>query len=361
MAAALALARRALGTTWPNPSVGCVIVKHGTVLARAATAPGGRPHAESQALAIAGEDARGACAYVSLEPCAHHGATPPCAEALIEAGVARVVVACRDPDPRVSGRGLAMLRAAGITVVEGPGAATARYLNAGFFSRITRRRPLVTLKTATSLDGRIALASGESRWITGEAARAFGHLLRAQHDAVLIGSGTALADDPALTVRLPGLSTRRPVRIVIDSAARLPSTGQLAQTASEYPVWLIHAEGGAPDVDRRAEGLAAQGVVTLAVPADHGRVDLAAALGLLGSRGLTRILVESGGVLAASLLKAGLVDRVAWFRSPTVIGGDGRPAIGALDLASLAASPRWRRREARCLGEDLLESLECCD
>src|SRR5579864_840444 len=238
MRAALALARRGLGTVWPNPAVGCVILKDGRVVGRGWTQKGGRPHAETEALARASEAAKGATAYVSLEPCSHHGRTPPCAEALVAAGVARVVAAVEDPDPRVSGSGIARLKAAMIAVETGVCAADAEEVNAGFFCRVEHRRPLVTLKLATSLDGRIATASGESRWITGLAARERAHLLRATHDAVLVGTGTALADDPQLTCRLPGLENRSPVRIVIDRHLRLPVTLHLLAEADQVRTWV---------------------------------------------------------------------------------------------------------------------------
>ena len=214
MRAALALARRGLGNAWPNPAVGCVLVKEGRVIGRGWTQPGGRPHAETEALRRAGDAARGATAYVTLEPCSHHGRTPPCCEALAEAGIARVVMAMRDPDPRVNGRGLAMLRGAGIAVEEGLLEAEARALNAGFFRRIQAGMPVVTLKLASTLDGRIATASGESRWITGAAARREVHALRARHDAILVGSGTVLADDPDLTCRIPGMERVPMLRVV---------------------------------------------------------------------------------------------------------------------------------------------------
>src|SRR5918994_6733853 len=223
MAAALALSRRGLVNTWPNPAVGCVIVREGRVVGRGWTQPGGRPHAETEALARAGDQARGATAYVTLEPCSHWGRTPPCCDALIAAGVARVVVATGDPDPRVDGRGMRRLREAGIAVDQGLLEAEARAVIAGFVRRITRGLPLVTLKLATTLDGRIATASGESRWITGAAARRAAHALRARHDAVLVGSGTVLADDPDLTCRLPGMERGVPIaRVVADARLRTP-------------------------------------------------------------------------------------------------------------------------------------------
>jgi len=224
MRAALALARRSLGRTWPNPAVGCVIMRDSRVIARGRTQEGGRPHAEADAIAHARESLKGATVYVTLEPCSHHGRTPPCADALVAAGVARVVSALEDPDPRVKGQGHARLKAAGIAVEVGEGAAQAAEINAGFLLRVREGRPLFHLKLASSLDGRIATASGESKWITGEAARADGQRLRATHDAILIGAATAVADDPELTCRLPGLAGRSPIRIVLDSKARLAPT-----------------------------------------------------------------------------------------------------------------------------------------
>ncbi len=350
MAAALALAARGLGRTWPNPSVGCVLVRDGRVVARGWTLPGGRPHAETEALARAGAAARGATAYVTLEPCAHHGKTPPCAEALIAAGIARCVVATGDPDKRVAGRGLAMLRQAGIAVTEGVGEAAARQLNAGFLTRVGQGRPLVTLKLAMTLDGRIATAAGESRWITGEAARAHAHGLRARHDAVMIGSGTALADDPRLDVRLSGLQDRRPVRIVADGRLRLALTSVLVATAASQPTWVLTRA----DVDPvRRHALQDLGVLLLPVPVHRGEtLDLAAGLTMLGGQGITRLLVEGGGQLAAGLLSAGLVDRLAVYHAPLLLGGDARPGVAALGLQHLADAPAFRLLEQASLGED---------
>ncbi|GAB4187356.1 MAG: bifunctional diaminohydroxyphosphoribosylaminopyrimidine deaminase/5-amino-6-(5-phosphoribosylamino)uracil reductase RibD [Thalassobaculales bacterium] len=341
MAAALSLARRGLGQTAPNPAVGCVLVRDGIVLARGWTQPGGRPHAEAEALRRAGPAARGATAYVTLEPCAHHGRTPPCAEALVAAGVARVVAALEDPDPRVAGRGFAILRQAGIRVDSGLLAAEARFVNEGFLLRLSAGRPLVTLKLATSLDGRIALADGQSRWITGPAARAAGHLLRAEHDAVMVGIGTALADDPRLTVRLPGLAAA-PRRVVVDSRLRLP------------PGAAVLEGGGAIVLTAAAGSLA--GAQCLRVAAGPGGIDLAEGLRALASLGLTRVLVEGGGALAAGLLRAGLVDRLAVFRAGLAIGAEGRPALGPLGLASIAEGPRFRLHLLSPLGGDVLET-----
>jgi diaminohydroxyphosphoribosylaminopyrimidine deaminase/5-amino-6-(5-phosphoribosylamino)uracil reductase len=334
MAHALRLGARGLGQVWPNPAVGCVILREGRVVGRGWTQPGGRPHAETEALARAGDAARGATAYVTLEPCAHHGATPPCAEALIAAGIARVVSAQEDPDPRVAGRGHAMLRAAGIAVETGVMEAEARAQQAGFLSRILRGRPWVTLKLAASIDGRIATASGESRWITGEAARRMVHALRMSHDAVMVGGGTARADDPDLTVRGLG-ATRQPVRIVLSAGLDLPREGRLARTARGVPVWLVH--GPAAD----AAAWEALGARTIGVAAPEGRVDPAAAMAALGAAGLTRVLCEGGGGLAASLLAAGLVDEVVAFAAGLAIGADGRAAVGPLGLGALKDAPRF--------------------
>lgn len=355
MRAALALARRGLGAVWPNPAVGCVIANERGVVGRGWTQPGGRPHAETEALARAGAAAQGATAYVTLEPCSHWGRTPPCADALIAAGIGRVVAALEDPDPRVRGRGLRRLAAAGIAVETGLCAKEAEELNTGFLSRIRRGRPLVTLKLATTLDGRIATASGESRWITGPSARARAHLLRAMHDAVMVGSGTVLADDPELTCRLPGLADCSPVRVVLDTRLRTPPSARLVTTARLVPTWLLTA----PDADPvRRVAFADRGVTVIEVPPDPaGGLDLAAALKALGERGLTRVLVEGGAQLAASLLRAGLVDRLLWFHAPRVIGGDGVPAIAAFDFDRLADAPSFERIAVEAVGDDVLTVL----
>jgi diaminohydroxyphosphoribosylaminopyrimidine deaminase/5-amino-6-(5-phosphoribosylamino)uracil reductase len=350
MAHALRLAARGLGQTWPNPAVGCVIVAGGRAVGRGWTQPGGRPHAETVALAQAGPAARGATAFVTLEPCAHHGRTPPCAEALIAAGVARVVTAAGDPDPRVAGCGHAMLRAAGIAVAEGVLAAEARRLNAGFLLRVAAGRPFVTLKLATSLDGRIANAAGVSQWITGPEARRRVHAMRARHDAVMVGIGTALADDPELTVRDLGVA-RQPVRIVLDSRARLPAASRLARTAATVPVWLLHAEGTAPGPDLAEAGVR---LVPVAAGAD-GRLEPAAALAALAAAGLTRILCEGGGTLAASFLAAGLVDEIATFTGGHAFGAGGTPALGPLPpAATLADPPDWTLVRSETAGRDLV-------
>ena len=353
MRAALALARRNLGSTWPNPSVGCVVVRDGRVVGRGVTAPGGRPHAEVLALAMAGEAARGATAYVTLEPCSHNGLTPPCADALIAAGLARVVVACGDPDTRVSGRGLARLRMAEIVVTEGVLALEAEALQRGFLTRVRLGRPMVTLKLASTLDGRIATATGESQWITGPEARRTAHALRGTHDAVMAGIGTVRADNPALTCRIPGFRTRPLVRVVVDTNLSIDPAAQLLITAAESPTWVLHREGAET---ARLDGI--PGLHLVAVPGGDRRVDLPAALSSLGTAGLTRVLVEGGAALAAGLLQAGLVDRVAWFHAPGLMGGDGLAAVQAFGVNGLADMPRFRRAGMQVSGPDMLTTFE---
>jgi diaminohydroxyphosphoribosylaminopyrimidine deaminase/5-amino-6-(5-phosphoribosylamino)uracil reductase len=354
MRAAIALARRGLGTCWPNPSVGCVIVRDGRIVGQGVTAPGGRPHAETQALAMAGNAARGATVYVSLEPCSHHGQTPPCADALVAAGVARVVVGAGDPDPRVSGGGLARLRAAGIEVVEGVLAQAAGEVLAGFASRIRAGRPLVTLKLASTLDGRIATQAGESQWITDTPARKAAHALRGQHDAVLVGVGTVAADDPDLTCRIRGYAARPNVRVVMDTHLRMPLTCRLVATAAEVPVWVLHA----PTADAaRIEAMTQAGVRCIAVAPGSAGVDAAAALAALGEAGLTRVLAEGGASIAAALLRGGLVDQLAWFHAPGVLGGDGFPAVQAMGITALAGLHRFHRVASRAVGADLLSEF----
>lgn len=349
MAHALRLAARGLGNVWPNPAVGCVVVRDGLVAGRGWTQPGGRPHAEVRALAQAGPLAQGATAFVTLEPCAHHGQTPPCAEALIASGVTRVVTALTDPDPRVSGKGHAMLRAAGIAVTEGVLSDQAARLNAGFLKRVTRGLPFVTLKLAATLDGRIATASGESRWITGSEARRKVHALRLSHDAVMVGAGTALADDPDLTVREMG-ARQQPVRVLLDRTLRHAPDSRLGKSAQAHPVWLLHGRS-APEAARA--GWQARGADLIEVDETAGHLDLAAALGALAARGLTRVLSEGGSMLAAALIRAGLVDDLALFSGAALIGAEGHPALGPLGLGALAEAPRPTLVETARLGPDL--------
>jgi diaminohydroxyphosphoribosylaminopyrimidine deaminase / 5-amino-6-(5-phosphoribosylamino)uracil reductase len=312
MAAALALATRGMGAASPNPNVGCLLVKDGRVVGRGWTQPGGRPHAEAMALAAAGEQARGAAAYVTLEPCAHDSARgPACADLLIAAGVSRVVASLADPDPRTSGSGFARLRAAGIAVDEGLGAEAAQSIAAPWLSRMRRRRPFITLKLALSLDGMIARADGQSRWITGERARAHAHLERARHDAILVGRGTLEADAPSLDVRLPGLTARNPRRLV-----------------------LTHGE-------------APEGWTAIGDPTASDSLP-----------GVDSILIEGGAGAAAAFLRAGRIDRLLLYRAPILIGA-GRSALGDIGLTDLAnAHGRWRLSDTRKLGSDRLEAYE---
>jgi diaminohydroxyphosphoribosylaminopyrimidine deaminase/5-amino-6-(5-phosphoribosylamino)uracil reductase len=356
MRAALALARRSLGRTWPNPAVGCVIVKDGRVVGRGRTQDGGRPHAEIIALEQAGAASRGATVYVTLEPCSHHGKSPPCADALVKAGVAKVISAMEDPYPEVNGRGHALLKAAGVAIEVGEGATEAAEINAGFLMRVRAGRPLFHLKMASSLDGRIATPAGESKWITGEQARAHGHHLRATHDAILIGANTASADDPELVTRLPGLEQYSPIRIVLDSKAALSPTSKLATTAKNVPVWLL-CTSVAPKEAR--ETLRAKGVDIVEIAADaNGRVDVAKATEELGKRGLTRVLIEGGGEVTAAFLGANLVDRITAYRAGLLMGGDSRSAVGPLGLARLGSAPRFTLLAGRTVGGDTVESWQ---
>ncbi len=355
MTAALALARRGLGRVWPNPAVGCVLVAGGRAVGRGWTQPGGRPHAETEALRRAGGLARGATAYVTLEPCNHQAESPPCTAALIDAGIARVLVALEDPDPRVAGSGIARLRDAGIVVEVGLCGEAAAALNAGFLKRVAEGRPLVTWKTATTLDGRIATHRHDATWITGEAARARAHLMRATHDAVLIGAATATEDDPMLDCRLPGLEDRSPVRVVVDAHLRLPLTAKLVSTAGRPATWLVTCGGG---VKERLAAYRRAGVeIVELAPGRDGYPDPVDMLRELADRGLTRVLVEGGSHIAAAFLRRDLVDRVAWFRAATVVGGDGVPAAQGFDVDRLDQAPGFERQSVTELGPDLLELL----
>lgn len=354
MSTALALAARGLGRVAPNPAVGCVLCVDGEVVGRGWTQAGGRPHAESEALRRAGARAKGATAYVTLEPCAHQGQTPPCADALIEAGIVRAVIAVGDPDARVDGSGIERLKAAGIEVSLGLCAEQARDLNAGFFKRIEKGLPLVCLKLATTADGQIATRAGNSQWITGPAARRRGHLLRATHNAILSGIGTVLADNPMLTCRLEGMEDRSPIRVILDSTLRIPLEGKLMASAREIPLWIITADGADPG---REQACVNAGAEVIRVAADSGgRPDITAALSALAARGINRVLGECGPGVAAALLKAGLVDRLQWFRAGKVIGADGRSAIAGFGVDSLAQTVRLTRVATCPLGEDMLET-----
>lgn len=349
MAQALALGRRGMGQTWPNPAVGCLIVRDGRVVGRGWTQPGGRPHAEVEALAMAGDLARGATAYVTLEPCAHHGQTPPCCDALIAAGVARVVAPIADTDPRVSGQGFERLRKHGIRVDTGVGATEALRDHAGFFLRVEQGRPWVTLKLAMSLDGRIATSSGESQWITGPASRHAVHALRARHDAVLVGGGTARVDNPRLTVRGYDVP-RQPTRIVVSRNLDLPLMGDLARTAREVPLWLCHGPGVGSELLTVWKQL---GATLLPVPLSGGRLDVAAMLQIFGREGMTRVFCEGGGQLAASLLALDLVDELHVFTAGLSLGAEGLPGVGALGVERLSDAPKYTLVDVLSRGSDV--------
>jgi diaminohydroxyphosphoribosylaminopyrimidine deaminase / 5-amino-6-(5-phosphoribosylamino)uracil reductase len=359
MALALALGRRGLGNAWPNPAVGAVIVRHEphgpVVVGRGWTQPGGRPHAEVEALRRAGAAARGATIYTTLEPCSHFGQTPPCADAIIAAGIARVVSALDDPNPEIAGEGYRRLRAKGIAVITGIGAEEARRVHAGHVRRMRDGRPHVMLKLAVSADGKAGLAGRRPAAITGEPARERVHRLRAMHDAVLIGVGTALADDPLLTCRLPGMTNRSPVRVVLDSALRLPPDGKLARGAREVPLWVVAGPAAAP---AREDALRQQGAEVLRMDGAGDRRELAATLQLLAARGITRLMVEGGPIVAAAFLAADLVDEAVLLRAPTMLGADGIDALDGLPLTALTRSPRLRSRGVETLGSDNVETFE---
>ena len=353
MRGALDLAREKLGLTAPNPSVGCVIVRNGKIVGRGATAPGGRPHGETEALAVAGLRARGATAYVSLEPCAHQGKTPPCARALADAGVARAVVGCRDPYPPVRGRGIAILRAAGISVTEGVLEDECRRLNEGFFARVTRGRPFVTLKLAASLDGRIAAAGGDSRWISSPESRELVHRWRREADVVMVGAGTVIADNPRLTCRIEG--GRDPVRVIIDGRLKSPANAKVFRQPSSAPTILVTAPGN----EVRAERLyanrrgAGASVEVVAAKSVGGQIDLAALMREFGRRGWSKVLLEGGANLAGAALAAGIVDRVAFFLAPRILGC-GLSAVEGLMSRKVRSSIRLDRLRATAIGPDLL-------
>lgn len=325
MLAALSLSRRNLGQTWPNPSVGALLVKDGQIIAQGWTGRKGRPHAETVATQAAGQLAKGATLYVTLEPCSHHGKTPPCVDAIIKAGITQVVVACRDPHPEHGG-GIAKLKAAGIDVVEGVLEKEAHEINAGFFSIVEKQRPFVAIKIATSMDEKITRGKDEDQWITSEPARAYGHLLRSRYDAILTGIGTVLADDPLLTCRLPGLEDRSPVRVILDRKHQLPKDCQIAVTQKRIPTWVLD-------------------LPTIPSVLLH-----------LMNQGVTRVLVEGGQKITTAFLESGLVDKVYWFRAPTVVGSKGLSAVTEEFPLAYRLEP-FRHAETRQLSTDTLEVL----
>ncbi|QWG25684.1 bifunctional diaminohydroxyphosphoribosylaminopyrimidine deaminase/5-amino-6-(5-phosphoribosylamino)uracil reductase RibD [Bradyrhizobium sediminis] len=358
MALALALGRRGQGRVWPNPAVGAVVVRDGIIVGRGWTQAGGRPHAEPEALRRAGEAARGATLYVTLEPCSHFGKSPPCADAVIAAGIARVVSAIEDPNPEVAGQGHAKLRAAGITVDIGPGTAEAARDHAGHFRRVRDKRPHVILKLAVSPDDKIAAAGRKPVAVTGEAAKARVHLLRAQCDAILVGIGTVQADDPLLTCRLPGMESRSPVRVVLDRSLRISGTSKLIHSARETPLWVMTSSlAEAP----AAMKLGAAGAQVMRVPtttAPLPGLDLAAVLQALAGKGITRLLVEGGAKVASSFVAANLVDEVWLLRGADPVGADGVPALDALPLSAITQSPAFKLRASETLQNDTLTVYE---
>jgi diaminohydroxyphosphoribosylaminopyrimidine deaminase/5-amino-6-(5-phosphoribosylamino)uracil reductase len=357
MALALALGRRGLGRTWPNPAVGAVVVKDGVILGRGWTQSGGRPHAEPEALRRAGEAARGATLYVTLEPCSHVGKSPPCADAIVAAGIARVVSAIEDPNPEVAGQGHARLHAAGIIVDIGLGAAEAVHDHAGHFRRVRDQRPHVIVKLAVSSDDKIAAAGHKPVAISGEAARARVHLLRAQCDAVLVGIGTVLADDPLLTCRLPGMEALSPVRVVLDPRLRIPGTSRLVHSARETPLWVMASELAEAPAAMKLGAAGAQ-VIRLAPSKTSSGLDLPAVLHALADKGITRLLVEGGARVASSFVAAGLVDEVWLLRGPDPIGADGVAALDALPLSAITQSPTLKVRASESLQKDTLTMYE---
>jgi diaminohydroxyphosphoribosylaminopyrimidine deaminase/5-amino-6-(5-phosphoribosylamino)uracil reductase len=354
MSLALTLGRRGLGNAWPNPAVGAVVVKDGVVDGRGWTQPGGRPHAEVEALRRAATAARGATLYATLEPCSHHGKTPPCVDAIMAAGIARVVSALEDPNPKIAGEGHAKLRTAGVAVTLGVCADEARRAHAGHISRVRNGRPHVTLKLAVSADGKAGLAGRKPAAITGDAARERVQLMRAMNDAVVTGIGTVLADDPQLTCRLPGMEQRSPVRVVLDSQLRLPPGSRLAASAARTLDWTFAGEA-APQQRERA--LTDLGVEVLRVPALNGRLDLTAVLRSLAGRGITRVMVEAGPILSAAFVDADLVDEAALFQSPKALG-EGIDALEGTPLMALTQSPRLRLVATERIGTDTLSMYE---
>jgi diaminohydroxyphosphoribosylaminopyrimidine deaminase / 5-amino-6-(5-phosphoribosylamino)uracil reductase len=352
----LTLGRRGLGRTWPNPAVGAVVVKDGVIVGRGWTQPGGRPHAEPVALAQAGAAARGATLYVTLEPCSHVGKSPPCADAVIAAGITRVVSAIEDPNPEVAGQGHARLRSAGVEVDVGLMAEEAARAHAGHFRRIRERRPHVVVKLAVSTDDKIAAAGHKTVAITGEAANARMHLLRAQCDAILVGIGTVLADDPLLTCRLPGMEARSPVRVVLDRGLRIPPKSRLVRSARTTPLWVVTSElAEAPP----AAILGANGaqLIRLGSRSPAG-LDLVEMVHALAERGITRLLVEGGSRVASSFVAAGLADEFWLLRGTNAIGADGVAALDALPLTAITQSPGFRVHASETLGKDTLTVYE---
>jgi diaminohydroxyphosphoribosylaminopyrimidine deaminase / 5-amino-6-(5-phosphoribosylamino)uracil reductase len=357
MQLALTLGRRGLGRTWPNPAVGAVVVKDGVIVGRGWTQPGGRPHAEPEALRRAGAAARGATLYVTLEPCSHFGKSPPCVDAVIAAGIARVVSAIEDPNPEVAGQGHTKLRAAGLTVDVGLCAAEAARDHAGHFRRVRDKRPHVILKLAVSADDKIGAAGHRPVAISGEAAKTRVHLLRAQCDAILVGIGTVLADDPSLTCRLPGMEARSPVRLVLDRALRIPGTSRLVHSARGTPLWVLTSDLSEAPAAMKLGAAGAQ-VIRVAATTRPPGLDLPAVLHALSDKGITRLLVEGGAKVASSFVAADLVDEIWLLRGQESVGADGVPALDALPLSAITQSPGFKVRASESLNRDTLTVYE---
>ncbi len=356
MQLALSLGRRGLGRTWPNPAVGAVVVKDGVIVGRGWTQPGGRPHAEPEALKRAGSAARGATLYVTLEPCSHFGKSPPCTDSIVAAGISRVVSAIVDPNPEVAGQGHAKLRSVGIPVDVGLLGSQAAHDHAGHFRRVRDGRPHVILKLAVSSDGNIAAAGGKPVAITGEAARRRVHLLRAQCDAILVGIGTVLSDDPLLTCRLPGMEDRSPIRVVLDGSLRIPGDSRLVHSARQTPLWVLASELAEAPAAARLGAAGAQ-VFRIAGATTSG-LDLPSVLHALAEKGITRLLVEGGSRVASSFFAAGLVDEVWLLQGPAPLGSDGIPALDELPLSAITQSPNLRVRASESLDHDALTVYE---
>ncbi len=328
---ALALAKRAVGNVSPNPAVGCVIVKNNQIISVGITAPGGRPHAETIAIEKAGDNARGATAYVTLEPCCHIGKTSPCTDALIAAGIKRVVIATIDEFHKVNGGGIKQLKEAGIEVLLGVCEEESQRINAGFFSVHRNNRPYITVKIATSLDGKIATKTGDSKWITGDIARRYAHLLRAQNDAIIVGSGTVIGDNPELTCRLPGLEKESPIRVILQGKRKISPDCKLLKSSENVPVWQFEAEDS------------------------NGQVNLAKMLQMLAEKGMTRVLVEGGQKILQSFLEQKLIDELVWIRAPIIVGNDGIAAISGLGIEEITSTINPGKVVSRKLGNDTLE------
>ncbi|MFI5395145.1 MAG: bifunctional diaminohydroxyphosphoribosylaminopyrimidine deaminase/5-amino-6-(5-phosphoribosylamino)uracil reductase RibD [Candidatus Binatia bacterium] len=353
MRLAVRLGRRGLGRTSPNPPVGAVVVTRGVIVGRGYHRQAGQPHAESEALQVAGRRSRGGTLYVTLEPCAHHGRTPPCTEAIIAAGVRRVVFGTRDPNPSVPGNGMGQLRRAGIEVSSGIEQASCNELIAAFRKHVTTGRPWVTLKLAASLDGRIATAGGESRWITGEDSRRFVHRLRAEHDAVLVGAATVIRDDPELTCRLRG--SRNPLRIVLDGRLHVPLHARVLTNTTAAATLMVTGRQAPATKVRHIED---QGVEVLRLPDTGGRIGMARLLRALGRRGIMSVLIEGGATVAAAAVAASIVDRMLIFYAPKLIGGDGRPMLGSIGVRRLAHAPQLGRLRVTRFAADVLVATE---